>query len=120
MAKKFDGGLTVLACVYKKPPRFVFFDTTKDKQDYQKTKKRISKTLQKLEKMANDVDIPIKTKAVLATSISDWIINFTQKQRTDLLILDHPHLSEFENKHFEDIVKSITNEIKTPVLLLRS
>jgi hypothetical protein len=56
----------------------------------------------------------------LTDSISDWIVNFVKDNKTDLLIIDHPHLSEFENDHYEYIIKSITNNVKVPILLLRS
>lgn len=120
IAQKFDGSLTVVDCVYKKPSKFVFFETSDDKKSYAKTKEKILKNLEKFEKLAKEKDIPIKIKVALTDSISDWIVDFVKCKKTDLLIVDHPHLSEFENDHYEYIVKSITDSVKVPILLLRS
>lgn len=120
IAQKFEGSLTVIDCVYKTPPKFVFFETSGDKKSYTKTKEKILKNLEKFEKIANEKDIPIKIKVALTDSISDWIVDFVKDKKTDLLIIDHPHLSEFENDHYEFIVQSITDSVKVPILLLRS
>ncbi|GKS66651.1 universal stress protein [Nitrosarchaeum sp.] len=120
IAQKFEGSLTVIDCVYKKPSKFVFFETSHDKKSYAKTKEKILKNLEKFEKIANEKDIPIKIKVALTDSISDWIVDFVKEKKTDLLIIDHPHLSEFENDHYEFIIKSITDSVKVPILLLRS
>ncbi len=120
IAQKFEGSVTVIDCVYKKPSKFVFFETSGDKKSYAKTKEKISKNLEKFEKIANEKNIPIKTKVALTDSISDWIVDFVKEKKTDLLIIDHPHLSEFENDHYEFIIKSITDSVKVPILLLRS
>ncbi|MBS3922543.1 MAG: universal stress protein [Nitrosarchaeum sp.] len=120
IAQKFEGELTIIDCVYKNPSKFVFFETNHDKKKYAKTKEKILKDLEKLEKLANEKDIPIKIKVALTDSISDWIVDFVKEKKTDLLIIDHPHLSEFENDHYEFIIKSITNSVKVPILLLRS
>lgn len=120
IAQKFEGSITVVDCVYKKPSKFVFFETSGDKKSFAKTKEKILKNLEKFEKIAKEKDIPIKVKVALTDSISDWIVDFVKDTKTDLLIIDHPHLTEFENDHYESIIKSITNSVKVPILLLRS
>lgn len=120
LAQKFDGNIRVVDCIYKKPPRFAFFETKSDEKMDAKIKKQVSNALLKFEKAGKEVGVPVKTKIALTNSISDWLIDFVHENRTDLLIIDHPHLSEFEENHYDDIVKSITNEVKTPILLLRS
>ena len=120
IAQKFEGSLTVVDCVYKQPPKFVFFETSHDKKSYTKTKEKILKNLETFEKIAKEKDIEIKIKVALTDSISDWIVDFVKEKKTDLLIVDHPHLSEFENDHYEFIIKSITDSVKIPILLLRS
>ncbi|MFB5609284.1 MAG: universal stress protein [Nitrosarchaeum sp.] len=120
IARKFDGSVTVVDCVYKQPPKFVFFETSDDKKSYVKTKEKISKSLEEFEKMAEKRGIKVKTKIALTESISDWMVDFVKDHDTDLLIIDHPHLSEFENDHYEHIIRSITDNVKVPILLLRS
>ena len=99
IAQKFSGSITVVDCVYKKPPKFIFFETKEDESSYVETKKKITKGLAKFEKVAKEVGIPIKTKVALTDSISEWLVDYVHDDRTDLLIIDHPHLSEFEEGH---------------------
>jgi hypothetical protein len=120
IAQKFEGTLIVVDCVYKNPPKFVFFETKEDKRSYEKTKKQVQDTLCQFEKKAEDAGIPLKTKVALTDSIPKWLADFAEKKETDLLIIDHPRMSAFEEEHFDDMIKSITDEIKIPILLLRS
>jgi putative NIF3 family GTP cyclohydrolase 1 type 2 len=62
----------------------------------------------------------IRTKVALTDSISEWIIDYVKEHRTDLLIIDHPHLSELEENHYDYIIQAVNHKIKVPLLLLRS
>jgi len=120
LAEKFDGTITVIECMYKKPPKFVFFETKQDKRASEEKTKKMKESLKKFVKVANEVKIPIKTKVALTDHISEWIIDYVHSHRTDLLIIDHPHLSEFEEKHYDEIIETINHKVKVPILLLRS
>jgi len=120
LAKSFQGKVTIIECVYKKPPKFVFFETKNDAKAVEQQKKAAQKSLDRFEKIANQADIPVKTKIALTESISDWIIEYVKDHRTDLLIIDHPHLSQFEENHYDYIMESIKHKVRVPILLLRS
>jgi hypothetical protein len=120
MAKKFESNLTVIECVLREPSKFGFFDTKKEKDTVQKQMKLAQSILKKLEKAASEAGLSIKTKVALTGSISDWLIGYVKDHKTDLLIMDHPHLSDFEESYYEDIIYSITHEVRVPLLLLRS
>lgn len=120
LAKMFEGKITIIECVYKKPPKFVFFETKDDKKSVQRQKTTAQESLEKFEQIAKEAGIPVKTKVALTESISEWIIDFVKENRTDLLIMDHPHLSDFEETYYDDIIQAINHTVKVPILLLRS
>ncbi|MEW6044048.1 MAG: universal stress protein [Thermoproteota archaeon] len=120
LAKAFDGNVTVIECVYKKPPKFIFFETKEDLQSVEQQKMTAEKSLHRFEELAKRSGLKIKTKVALTESIAEWIVDYVKEHRTDLLILDHPHLSEFEENHYDYIIQTINHEVKVPVLLLRS
>lgn len=120
MAEKFAGTITVIECMYKKPPKFAFFETKDDKRSSEEKTKKLKESLKKFVKAANEVNTPIKTKVALTGRIAEWIVDYAHSHRTDLLIIDHPHLSEFEEKYYDEIIETINHKIKIPVLLLRS
>lgn len=120
LAEKFDGMITVIECMYKKPPKFAFFETKQDKRVLEEKTKKMKEALKKFVKTANEVKIPIKTKVALTNRIAEWIVDYVHSHRTDLLIIDHPQLSEFEEKYYDEIIETINHKVKVPILLLRS
>lgn len=120
LAKVFNGNMMVIECVYRKQPRFVFFETKNDKKAVAKQRIIAQKSLEKFTHLAKESNVPIKTKVALTDSISDWVIDYVKENRTDLLIIDHPHMSEFEETYYDDIIQSISHAVKVPILLLRS
>lgn len=120
LAEKFDGVITIIECTYKKPPKFAFFETKQDKRSSEEKTQKLQESLKKFVKSANDVKIPIKTKVALTDRIAEWIVDYVHSHRTDLLIIDHPQLSEFEEKYYDEIIETINHKVKVPILLLRS
>lgn len=120
LAKQFEGEITVIDCVYKKPPKFVFFETKEDKRKAESIKKEAKKYLEKFEEMAKEQEIPIKTKVAHTDSIPEWILDYIKDHKADLLIIDHPHLTEFEQTYYDDMIQKISHKIKIPLLMLRS
>ncbi len=119
LAKKFGASLTVIECVYKEPPKFHFFETKTDKKATKKLFDSAKKELAKFEKTGKESGIPIKTKVALTDNISEWVLNFVNAHKVDLLIIDHPHLSSFEETYYTDIINAIHHEAHLPLLLLR-
>ncbi len=120
LAKKFDANLTVVECLYRSAPKFHFFETKSDKKQIEFQKKEAKKSLEKLEKVAKDSDIQIKTKIAITDSIPSWIAEYIHSNKVDLLIIDHPNLSEFEEAHYDDIIQSVSHKVRVPLLLLKS
>ena len=120
MAQKFNGNLTVIECVLKNTPKFVLFETKDDKKAAKKQKLTGEKTLKEFEAKAKTANISVKTVLALTESIPDWIHDYVKKHRTDLLIIDHPHLTDFEESYYDDIIKTVSHEVSVPLLLLRS
>ena len=119
MAKKFEADLTVIDCIYKHPPKFHFFEMKSDKESTRKLREKAKESMVKLKQQAKTANIPIKTKIVLNDNLGDWVINYVSSNRVDLLIMDHPHLSSFEETFYEDIIHAILHEVHVPVLTLR-
>jgi hypothetical protein len=120
IAKKFDANLTVVECLYMSAPKFHFFETKSDKKQIEDQKNEAKKSLEKLEKIANDSNMSIKTKIAITNSIPSWIVEYVHSKKVDLLIIDHPDLSEFEEAHYDDIIQSVSHKVKVPLLLLKS
>ena len=119
LAKKFNSDLTVIDCVYQHPPKFHFFETKSDKESTKKLRKQAEESMKKFEELAKKAEIPIKTKLTLTDNIAEWVIDFVYRNKIDLLIMDHPHLSSFEETFYEDIIHAIHHEIRLPVLTLK-
>ena len=119
LAKKFNSDLVVVDCIYKSPPTFHFFETKADKQAAKKRKEQAKESMSKFEKLAEEAGVKVSTKIAFTENITDWVVDYVATNRTDLLIMDHPHLSEFEEPFYEDIIHGILHNSHLPVLTLR-
>lgn len=119
LAQKFDTGLTLIECLYKSPSKFFFFDTKSDKSARDKQKKQAEQTLDEFKVLAEKSDVKVKTKITFTDSVSEWVIEFVASNKVDLLIIDHPHLSEIEESFYHDLLNAIHHEVKCDVLTIQ-
>ena len=120
VAKKFESDIIVVDCVYRHPPKFHFFETKADKEMVEKQRQKALKTLNGLEKFANEANVKIKTKLVLTDSVTDWVTDHVKSNKIDLLIVDHPHEPQYDIDLSSDVIKAILDKVKVPVLTLRN
>ena len=116
MAKNFGSELSVIECVYKIPPKLYFFETKSDKKIAQSQIAKIKAELKNWKKMAEKQGVTIKTKFALTDSIAHWVIDYVKENKTDLLIVDYPKISQIEDNHFDDIVNMIHHKARCHVL----
>jgi nucleotide-binding universal stress UspA family protein len=118
LAKKFEARLTVLNILYKEPPRFGFFETKCDKKCMEKRKAEAEKLLEEYEKSGIKSGITTKTHVVFSDPISKGILSYVNERDVDLVILDHPKITRFEESYFANTVCDLHKGLKTPLLLL--
>jgi len=117
LAKKFDGKISVLQCLYRPPPTFGFFETKFDEKQRDKKKKSCQKSLEEFVKIGEKSDIPIKIKAILADPVAKGIISYVNSRDFDLVILDSPKLKSFEEAYYENTLVELHKNLKHPLLL---
>lgn len=117
-AKKFDGKITILQSLYRKPPKFAFFETKGDEKRREQQKKSCLKSLEDFVKMGKKFDISVNTKVVLSDPISKGIISYVNSKDIDLVILDSPKLKSFEEVFFGNVISELHKNLKCPILLL--
>ncbi|AJW71525.1 universal stress protein [Nitrosopumilus adriaticus] len=119
MAKTNHSKLSVIEFSQDESPQFVFFKTKKDKTKADKHKAKILNLLKKFEAKAHEENISLKTSFKSTESLVDSIVEYVDSNKIDLLIVDHPHLSNSEQQHFNDVVSAIHEEVKCNVLTLK-
>lgn len=117
LAKKFDGEISVLQCLYRPPPTFGFFETKHDEKRRDRKKKSCQKSLEEFVKIGEKSDIPIKIKAILADPVAKGIISYVNSRDFDLVILDSPKLKSFEEAYYENTILELHKNLKHPLLL---
>jgi len=116
LAKKLESELSVIECVYQKPPMFHFFETKSDKREIQKQKDKMKEELERWKGIAKKEGLNIKTKYTLTDSIAHWVIDYVKSNNVDLLIVDYPKLSMTEATHYDDIINIIHHKAHCHVL----
>lgn len=120
LAKTFDSKLTVIECLYKRQPRFYFFETESDKQITREQKLKLKKELEGWKAKAQKENITIKTALALTESISEWVIDYVKENKINLLIVDYPKLSKVEATHYDEIINTIHHEAPCHLLAMHA
>ena len=118
LAKKFGSKITILNSLYKEPPSFGFFETKGDKKRQEHQKHHAEQHLSHLVKEVEKSHIPVKTQVIFSDPISKGIISYVNHRAFDLVILDHPKLSNFEESYFGNTICELHKGLKCPLLLL--
>lgn len=119
LAKKFGSKITILNILYKEPPTFGFFETKRDKKRVERKKHHAEKTLNALVQQAKKYEIPVKTRVLFSDPLSKGIISYVNARDFDLVVLDHPKLTSFEESYFGNTVCELHKGLKCPLLLLK-
>ena len=119
LAKKLGSKVTLLNILYREPPVFGFFETKHDKNRQEKKKNQAEKFLKILEQEAKKFEIPIKTHVRFSDPLSRGILSYVNERDFDLLILDHPKLTNFEESYFGNTICELHKGLKCPLLLLK-
>ena len=120
LAKKFDTELSVIECVYKTPPKFVFFETDSDKKILQDKIFSLKEELKKWKQLGASKGIKVNTKFALTDSIAHWVIDYAKEHKVELLIVDYPKLSMVEANHFDDIINTVHHKAHCHVLTTKN
>lgn len=119
LAKKFGSRVTLLTALYKQPPMFGFFETKGDKKHREKQKELAEKSLDELIQKSVDSEIPIKKEVIISDAVSKSITSYVNQREFDLVILDHPKLSRFEESYFGNVVCELHKELNCPLLIMK-
>jgi hypothetical protein len=120
LAKKFNVELSVIECVYKTPPKFLFFETDSDKKLLQAQLSKLKEELKKWKDLGHKEGVKVNTKFALTDSIAHWVIDYTKEHKVGLLIVDYPKLSMVEANHFDDIINTIHHKSHCHVLTTKN
>ena len=118
LAKKFEAKLTVLNILYKEPPTYAFFESNCDKKCMERRKADAEKSLKEYEKVGKASGIPTKTHVVFSDPVSKGILSYVNERDVDMVILDHPKITRFEESYFANTVCDLHKGLKSPLLLL--
>ena len=118
-AKQFGSKITLLVALYKQPPMFGFFETKGDKKQREEQKKLAEKSLDELIKKGEEVEVPIKKHVILSDTVSKSVSSYLNQREFDLVILDHPKLSKFEESYFGNTVCELHKELECPLLIIK-
>ena len=119
LAKKFGSKITLLNILYKEPPTFGFFETKHDKKREERKKAHAEKSLHALAEEAKKSEIAVKTRVIFSDPLSKGIISYVNERDFDLVILDHPKLTNFEESYFGNTICELHRGLKCPLLLLK-
>jgi nucleotide-binding universal stress UspA family protein len=119
LAKNYGSKISLIEYFQRAPPKFFFFETSSEKESGKTKRAKARENLQKFKLTAEKEGVPIDILVKSTDSVSDSIVEYVREQKVDLLIVDHPHLSRFEETFYHDIVNSIHSEVHCNMLTLK-
>ncbi|AJM92777.1 universal stress protein [Nitrosopumilus piranensis] len=109
--------ITILTCMEDKST-FGLFKTKTNKKESEKEKELILKEHSRLASFAKDHGVSLKSKLVKTNMPSQAILEFTEKNDIDLIIMGLKKLTRFEKIHFPSTIEDVSKHFRGALLIL--
>ena len=119
VAQKYDSKITLLTCVEGDAWHHKFYDARADAQLLKKQSKAAKKSMEKLEEMANKVDVEIKLQILKSNSVVKDIITFSKSRKIDLIVISSHGRTGLDKLILGSVANGVIQRTRCPVLLIK-
>lgn len=118
LAKKYHSTISIVSCVVPQIPMDPYFGTA-----YVETLKLLQQdaanNISKLESRLDELKIPVKTKVLQGSSITDELLSYAESHGVDLIVVGSRGLGGFKKLLLGSVASGISQHSKCPVLVIK-
>jgi nucleotide-binding universal stress UspA family protein len=119
IAQKYDSKITLLTCVEGDAWRHYYYDARAHNQLLKKQSKVATKSMEKLEVMANKVGVNIKLQILKSTSAVKDITTFAKSRKMDLIVMSSHGRTGLDKLILGSVANGVIQRTRCPVLLIK-
>ena len=119
IAQKYDSKITLLTCVEGDAWRHYYYDARAHNQLLKKQSKVATKSMEKLEVMANKVGVNIKLQILKSTSAVKDITTFAKSRKMDLIAMSSHGRTGLDKLILGSVANGVIQRTRCPVLLIK-
>ena len=119
VAQKYGSKITLITCVEGDAWHHKFYDARIDSELLKKQTKAAKKEMEKLENMANKVDVSIKLQILKSVSVVKDIVVFAKSRKTDLVVMGSHGRTGLDKAILGSVANGVIQKIQCPVLLIK-
>ena len=117
LAKRIDGQITLLTCI-ENQSFLSFFKKDSKKEKFEQEKKIIANELKKL--LSNiEINKPIKQVILKSSFAPNTIIEYTENNHVDLVVIGLTKLLTTEGKYHESMANYLLKDLNCPLLVIK-
>ena len=119
IAKNNNAKISVLTCLEKDDVGAWYIDKRTNKKIMNDAKKFAKDFLSKLEKPANDANVPISLNILETKSTSNQIITFSNSKKIDLIVIGSHGRGGFNKFLLGSVSNKVSQMAKCPVMIIK-
>lgn len=117
LAQQIDGQITLLTCI-ENQPFLSFFKKDSKKEKFEQEKKIIANELKKLSSNT-EINKPIKQVILKSSFAPNTIIEYTENNPVDIVVIGQTKLLTTEGKYHESMANYLLKDLKCPLLVIK-
>ena len=118
LAKKVNGQITLLTCV-ENQSILSFFRKQSKEQRFEQEKKIIESELKRISSEIKELKKPIKQKILKSSFAPQTIVEYTEKNNIDVVVIGQTKLLVTEGKYHESMANYLLKDLKCPLLVIK-
>ncbi len=119
MAKKYDSKITILTCIQVDTWHHKFYDSRADDQLLKKQKKTIAPHIEKLENLANKLNISMKSQILRSVSVVKDITTYAKSHKFDLIVMGSHGRTGMDKLILGSVANGVLQKSSCPVLIIK-
>ena len=119
MAKKYDSKITILTCIQVDTWHHKFYDSRADDQLLKKQKKTITPHIEKLENLANKLNISMKSQILRSVSVVKDITTYAKSHKFDLIVMGSHGRTGMDKLILGSVANGVLQKSSCPVLIIK-
>jgi len=119
IAKNNNAKISILTCLEKDDVGAWYVDKRTNKKIMNDAKKFAKEFLSKLEKPANDANVPISLDILETKSTSNQIITFSNSKKIDLIVIGSHGRGGFNKFLLGSVSNKVSQMAKCPVMIVK-
>lgn len=119
VARKYDSKIILLTCVEGDAWHHKYYDARINSQLLKKQSKVATKSMEKLEEMADKVGVEIKLQILKSDSVVKDIITFSKSRKMDLIVMSSHGRTGLDKLILGSVANGVIQRTRCPVLLIK-